>query len=418
VSGCLSVAEFVELLGGDDARQAHVAICARCRAILRAVSTSRGLDDLETAIEEIERRRQDAAAAVADLESTLPHRWPLIARSDPRLHGPEGVRRLLGAASACSGTTPRRALALAQAALLSCHVGDVEAAVRFDVLKDVARYSLQGADDLNAAVDALAQAEQLVPLTEDPAYFTAILSYARACVWGDATCGRWDEALRELDRCDEVLRRSDVVRWRGARHLRAVVLVRCGNYKAASVLFEELLSTTSDEYARALLSGDLANCYCWMGYPDEAIVLLDHALPAFLKRAEMVRWARAMWVRGEALAALGDYEDSIRVLTVTSRFFASVGLGDDELGVEILLLRILRTKDPSADLISRLEQAYVVALALDTEQPFRSGARRAAVWAELCSAYRDGTLTVDTLAGAGERLRRDVEAQNLRPALG
>lgn len=416
MSECLSIAEFIDLLSGDESRRTHLLRCARCRTLAGAIRTSRGLADLDAAVAEIERRRDDASAAVAELETALPHRWTDIARADTRLHGPEGIRALLSRAAASWGTMPRRALALAQAAQICCEGASVPAFVRFEMLKDLARYSLQGADDLTAAIGALDEAEKIVPSTEDPIYFAAVLAYARACVWGDATCGQWDEALRNLDLCDAVLKQRDVSRWRGAAHFRAAVLVRRGDYDKAAKLFEELLTNSTDEYSRALLSGDLADCVYRMGRPAEALTLLDEAIPVFLRRSEKLRWARALWVRGDALAAMGEHDEAVRVLTVASGLFAAAGLNDDELGVELSTLRILRTKDASADVRSRLEQAYLLASALDAEQPFRSGARRAAVWAELCEAYAAGSLTVDSLASASDRLRRDFEAQNRRHA--
>jgi len=272
------------------------------------------------------------------------------------------------------------------------------------------------ADDLTSAIAALDEAENVVPLTEDPVYFGGLLSYARACVWGDSTCGEWDEALRNLDVCEEILERLDVPRWRGARHLRAAILIRRGDYSEAAALYEELLADALDDRSRAALSSDLADCYRRMGRPAEALLLLDMALAVFLKRAETLPWARTLWARGDVSAALGEHDEAIRILTTASQFFASAGLNDDELGVELSIIQALRERDASTDVTPRLEQAYLLASALDAQEPYRSGARRAAVWAELCVAYRDGSLTTDVLAQAAYRLRSELEAENRRAA--
>ena len=115
--------------------------------------------------------------------------------------------------------------------------------------------------------------------------------------------------------------------------------------------------------------------------------------------------ARALWTRGDALSALGDHDEAIRTLDTVSQIFASAGLNDDELGAELSAVRALRAREPDADITKRLENAYLLASALDNAQPLRWGARRAAVWSELRSAYERQALTTAVLVHAAEYLR-------------
>jgi len=85
--------------------------------------------------------------------------------------------------------------------------------------------------------------------------------------------------------------------------------------------------------------------------------------------------------------------------------FASTGQNDDELSAELSAIDAMLTKDPEANVTRRLEDAYLLACALDAAQPLRSGAQRAAVWAALRSAYGRKALTSAVLAHASEYLR-------------
>jgi tetratricopeptide (TPR) repeat protein len=298
-------------------------------------------------VAEIARRREVASAAVSGLEAMQPDQWAAMAQKDKQLHNPEAVRRLLSRAAASSRTTPSRAIALAQTALLCCDAGDVRPAVRFDVLKDLARYSLRGSEDLTAALGALDEAEKIIPATEDPVYYAALLAYARACVWGDAKSGQWTRTLRHLDLCEDVLRRRDATRWRAARHLRAVTLALRGNCNEALTVFAQLMFRTPDDFSRAVIYSDLADCYCRMGQLTDALVFLDRALPAILRRLHDV---------------------------------ASLHL-------------------------SCFEKVRPLACALDADQPFRSGDRRALIWTELYAAHRDGRLRGDAVIRTSKPLR-------------
>lgn len=344
---CPSVDDFVALLSGDGRWRNHVLECARCRAKIRALSGVSAIGDVHGAVAEIARRREQASAAVSGLEASHPQEWAAMARKDEQLHNPEAVRRLLKRAAASSKTMPGRAIALAETALVCCDAGDVQPAVRFDVLKALARYSLRGSDDLTAALGALDEAERIIPATDDPVYYAALLAYARACVWGDAKSGQWNRTLRHLDLCEDVLRRRDPARWRAARHLRAVTLALRGNYNEALTVFMQLMIRMPDDFSRAILYSDLADCYCRMGQLTDALAFLDRALPALLRRLHDVASLR----------------------------------------------------------LSCFEKVLPMASALDEDQPFRSGDRRALIWTELYAAHRDGRLRGDAVIRTSEPLR-------------
>jgi tetratricopeptide (TPR) repeat protein len=402
---CLSGSQFLSLLSGDDEHRKHASTCARCRAMLTVLQCAETVENLDELLVELERREYEAATAVAELEKEPAYRWRSVAESDERLHRPEGIRRLLQRAMVGSTTTPRRSLELAQAAVLCCELSPASASVYFDALKELAKYRLSAADDIGGSLAALDAAEALIPETDDPPYCTAILAYARAAVWGDSTCARWALALSYLDTCEDTLKQCDAGRWRGARHLRAAILLRSSDYAGAAALYTELLGETKDPYSRALLSNDLGECYSRMGRPAEALPLLDDALNVFIAHSHILPMARTMWLRGDAIAALGQHEEATRLLDTVSRMFESAGLYDDQLGAELSAVRALHSWDPGANVTSRLESAYQIACALDADQPLRSGSRRAYLWSELRSASDRSALTSDLLSHAAEYLR-------------
>jgi tetratricopeptide (TPR) repeat protein len=387
---CPTTAEFADYLAGDPTHRIHILECSRCRALASALRFVDGVDDLDAAIAEMDRREAAALAAVAELESRRPHYWGTHARTDARLHSPEGVRRLLARAAESYGAMPRRALALSQVAVTCAVTGTVAPALTFNALKDFAMYSLRVADDIDGALSALDAAEGFVAVTDDPGLMAAILSHARAYVYGDSTCGQWDRALALLEECELIFEQRDPRRCRGVRHFRAAVFVRRGDYNAAADLYEHLLRSEADAVSSAHLKKDLAECYCRMGRSAEALPLASEALAVLsaLGHAEVA--ARAKWAQGAALSGVGAYDEAVQLLEAVSRFFASAGLSDDELGAELSLIRAMLARDPAAPVVPRLEHAYMLACALDSSQPLRSRARRAEVWASLLSAHEHG----------------------------
>lgn len=402
---CLSVAEFADYLSGDEKHGEHVSRCARCRSIATALKSVTSISDLETVVTEAENRRAVADAAVAELEARLPHVWNSLAEADHRLHTPEGVRRLLERAAATFPTTPRRSIAFARAAV-SCAASDaISGSLRFEAWNELAKYSLLAAGDFAAALDALDAAEVVLPVTDDPTLSAAILTNARAFVYGHPACAQWDGALALLDLCEPVFAERDTKHWRGARHLRAAILLRRGCYSEAAALYQHLLDDETDAFARAHLTKDLAECLCRMGRAAEALPLVSSALDFFTRVGDADTVARAMWIRGHALSGIGRHDEAVRTLNKVSRIFASTGQNDDELGAELSAINAILAQDPAADVARRLEDAYLLACALDAEQPLRSGAERAAVWAALRTAYDRKGLTPTVLARASEYLR-------------
>jgi hypothetical protein len=102
---------------------------------------------------------------------------------------------------------------------------------------------------------------------------------------------------------------------------------------------------------------------------------------------------------------VGEHDEAEQTLESVCRFFAGAGMNDDELGAELSLIQAMLVRDPAAPVASRLEQAYMLACALDSSQPLRSSARRAEVWASLLAAHEGGRLTGSVLVHASEYLR-------------
>jgi tetratricopeptide (TPR) repeat protein len=402
---CPTTNEFADYLAGDQTHQSHVAGCARCSAIATALRLVWSVEDVDAVIAEVERREAIASAAVAELEGKLPFHWCASARVDERLHSPEGVRRLLQRAAETYGITPRRALALCRAAVTCAVVGTVEPDLTFSALKDVATYSLRAADDLAGALAALDAAEMFVPLTNDPTSAAAVLAYARAYVYGSSMCAQWERALAFLDRCEGVFADRDLRRWRASRHLRAAVLLRRSDYGRAAELYRGLLDEEPDRTARARLSNDLAECYSRAGRAAEALPSITDALAVLREMGDPIELARGMWTYGTALSGAGFHDGAIRVLEAARHAFATSGLNDDELGAELSLIRAVMARDPGVDVTERLEQAYMLASALDATQPLRSTARRAELWAALRRSYEQNKLTDEILTHASEYLR-------------
>jgi hypothetical protein len=251
------------------------------------------------------------------------------------------VRRLLARAAETYRVTPRRSLGLSQVAVTCAVIGTVAPALVFTALKDFGSYSLRAADDLDAALGALDVAEAFVPLTDDPVMTAAILAHARAYIYGDSTCAKWDRAIELLDECEPIFEQRDPHRFRGVRHFRAAVLLRRGDYCRAAELFETLLASESDAVSGADLRKDLAECYCRMGRPAEALALVNDALVVLNARRHTQITANASWTRGTALSGVGEHDEAVRTLEAVSRFFAAEGLNDDELGAELSLIRAM-----------------------------------------------------------------------------
>lgn len=415
MSRCLTVAEFVAYILGDHSRRRHLQKCARCSTLLRTFANSPF--DLETGhvpeaselreiVDAISRRREQAASAVDALERSLPHRWQAVAESDTRLHSPEGVRELLARATKVYPATPRRSLALAQLALSCCSRSQAHADVRFDTLKELAKYQLLVGDDIDASLAALDDAEATLADTSDPTYLRSILAFARASVFGHSTCARWTTALTLLDEAQPTLRSTDPGRWRMAQHLRASVLLRASRTEEACTIYRELLSEETGETARAALSKDLGWCYVRLFTPRAALPLFDAAIVTYSRVGANLDLANTRWGQAEALSALGVHGDAIQTLDWVSRTFAAAGLYDDELGAELSAVRAIRAaRGHEADVEGRLVAAYQLACALDARQPLRSGTRRADLWAQLKAYAERGGLTFDRLDHAAEYLR-------------
>lgn len=402
---CLSVVQFADYLSGDETHRPHVAGCARCRSIASALGTVNETPDIDSAITEIVYRQLNAQVAVAELEARLPHLWESLAAADHRLHGPEGVRRLLQRAGESLPVTPRRSLTFVEAAVACCASERVSASLRFEALKVLGTTLLVAADDLSGAIDALRSAETVIPLTDDPVLSEAVLHHVRAYVYGHPSCAQWDEALRQLDLCEPAFAERYHDHSRGARHLRAAILLRRSDYSDAAALYQGLLANETDPLVRAHLTKDLAVCLCRMGRAAEALPLATEALNVFLAAGHADTIARGMWARGQALAGVGEYEEAIGTLEKVSRVFAATGQNDDELAAELDTIDAILAGNPAADIANRLEDAYLLACGLDNGQPLRSGARRAALWDSLRVAYAKRALTSDVIAHASEYLR-------------
>lgn len=406
MSRCLSASEIADHLAGMPHHDEHVRNCSRCSMLARALANVDEVGQLDATLNELDLRQQYARDAVEELESSLVHHWSMRAATDLRLHRPEGVRRLLVRANEIYPMSPQHALELCRSAAMASTAGQVSATLRFEVLKDLAKFLLRVDDDLSGAEAALREAKELIEATDDPSYHAAVLDHARAYLYGDASFGRWEEALRLLDCCEPVFHRQDVKRWRAVRHLRAAVLLRASRYVEGAAVYAELLASEPDEYARALLRSDLAECHIRTGRGAEAAKLAEDALRVLAARPHTVSLAHTMFIHGEALSMLGDHDAAIAMLLAVSRVFATAGLRDAELRAELAIVRAQLAAEPLANVSARLKGAYLLACALDKEQPLRSGAVRATAWSELASAYERRTLSAEALGYVAEYMRK------------
>jgi tetratricopeptide (TPR) repeat protein len=409
MSRCPLPAELANyLFGGAPELGDHVAACARCVSIAEALQRAPDIENLDAAVADVAVALHTAAVAVAELESSRTHTWPNVARDDVRLHSDAAVQQLLSAAHRAVRTSKaRRAFELAQTAVTIAE-GSRDARVRFLALKDFATFTFRIANDIDGAIrllDRASDALPAIPCSRD--YFAAVLNQTRAFIFGDALSARWDEALDELDRCEPVFARCDVKRWRASRHLRGAIFLRADRYGEAIDIYTALLDEEQDEHSRAALRSDLSHCYRRLGRPAEAVRFADAAIPVFAAEGDVPALARAMHLRGDALSLLGHHADAIPVLEAATRIFASAGLLDEELRTELVTLRAISAADPTTpELQPRLEAAYALACALDRDQPRRSAATRAAVWADLQACYARETLTQQVFEHAADYLHR------------
>lgn len=254
--GCPSPAEFADFLAGCAPElNDHVHACSRCSALAAALQDARDtIPDLDAVVADIAVALRSAAVAVAELESSRPIARRSIAAEDARLHSDAGVQKLLAAAHRAYSNWPNRALEFAQIAV-SIAEGRADARVRFTALKDLATFTFRVANNVEEALRLLASAagelDAITPSHRN--YFAGVLSYTKAFIYGDAACGRWDEALSELDRCEPVFRECDQKRWRASRQLRGAVLIRDERLDEAAEIYTSLLADESNAVSRAAL---------------------------------------------------------------------------------------------------------------------------------------------------------------------
>lgn len=412
MSTCPPSGQFAEfILGNAPEIATHVAECFRCSKLARALQHAYAVDDVASAAMEGIARSRAAAEAVSEVQTRPAHEWARVVFADSRLHSPEGVRQLLAAAKRMyAGGSPRRALELARIAsiLTGTALHEADSALQRDALKDHATYLLKVADDPQAALLLLDQADKL--LASDEAaddHSRAVLAYARAFLFGDAVVARWPEALDLLDVAEPIFTATgDAARARSARHLRAAILARSSRYEAAAELYLALLREEPEPACAAKLESDLAECLWHLGRAMESLDLVDSAVRVFAAQDDTRALAHALGIRGEALSHIGEHAEALRALETSRHIFASAALMDDEMQAELRLIRATRAADPEAPgLASRLRDAYLTACALDAAQPLRSGATRAAVWADLQSLHDRAALSDAALDHAADFLR-------------
>jgi len=406
VSACLTAAELSAYLMGDSTFAGHVIYCSRCSAISAAVKPFVDADatTLRGVIAEIEQRSAEAESAVATLEKAFPGQWESVAKTDSRLQSPEAIRRLLTRASEIRFTTQRRSLALAQIAATLCDITpDIPVDLRVLAAKDVSVYLLRAADDINGALQSLANIDACIATTSDPAYFLAVVAHTRAYIYGDDTCGQWREAFRQLDICEPVFNERDLKRYRNVRHLRAAVLLRSGQYGAALQVYSDLRHSEMEHDAIAALSSDMAEAQLRLGNFREALRLVEPALE--MRRATPDLLARSLLTKGRALSVAGDHQSAIATLKRASTIFSAESQYDDELVAELAIVSALLAESPSASVKDRLREAYQVAKVLDRNQPLRSGNRRMEMWRDLWERATRGEVTASQLDNAAEYLR-------------
>jgi hypothetical protein len=337
----------------------HLVTCKRCRdtrdlivGLIRAFG-----DEVEAADEALSRVEKRGRDCVSRIESGVaPHRWQLAATRDGA--SPAIANAMLDRFEALMDIASPDALSMADAAISIAGfaaelVADDGASLRCRAwkAKAVALASFACYDEALQALDeAAGAAEDLADV--------ASIAYARAWLLGNPDVWRPREALEILEKHSALFDQVSAARYRTARLLRAVILVRTGDLATAESELNHLGHTTETRMERAMISGNLAMCRLRQGDAAGGLKLGREA--AAICRSEgrsgTLLLLQAEWIIAQALGTLSEPEGGLVIARRVADEFARLHLDENAVRTELTCIRLTLECDPLADVHDACER--------------------------------------------------------------
>lgn len=408
-SSCPSARTIIEAWGGGDASlrrfiERHVASCAHCDAIVRALDELGGFaadgGDIYSEI---------ARVIDARLSSERPHRWESLVRANAEFHHRVVVAHLISRSDECYPSNPRDGLSYADAAIAAFEAMNkgrlpeiaADALLYATALKNRAThlYLLGRYSHALCAADASADTVRLFGDTEGVVAHRAAIALARGMIFGDVDVCEYDKALVEIDTAEALFLTASPERVADARWWRAMILARCGRLKEARGLFGDLLIAVAADSAER---GTLMQCLAWCALLDNddgsAFEYASAALQIHTVRHNRVDRAKAEWAIGRVLSRRNDHEAARAKFESASSALAECSQLDVWVRVRLDHVHDLLTADPRADVRALCESIAAVSQMLDQRERLRRHHCTAEALAYLRRSAAEDVLTAESVA--------------------
>jgi hypothetical protein len=302
------IANCIRGLGTDDS-QHHMDECEACARRVSFVRRIRGAGLGPIA---------DVTSEVDDLVAKLlaaPRKtwWKIVL--EPEYRRAEIARRLLSLSVAARFRDPQLAVAYAQsAAVISDRIdGPGVADLRFEVWK-VASAVFREAARYTETETALDNADVAARAVSDPELAQASVSLSRALFCIEPDVWRPEEVESMLDRAELVFVQRAPERMHGALTVRALLLFRSGDIRAARHAFATLLQATPSGDRELYL--DAMSNLMWTRVElreadEETEQAVRHLLDENTGLGRTVQVARALWMMGKISAMRGEYDRAV-----------------------------------------------------------------------------------------------------------
>lgn len=358
---CLNEAELAAVVDGTAGFEEteHLVACKRCRdtrdliaALIRAFGDE--IEAADDALSRVEKRGRDCVSRIEG--GVAPHRWQFAATRDGA--SPAIANAMLDRFEALMDIASPDALSMADAAISIAGfaaelVADDGASLRCRAwkAKAVALASFACYDEALEALDEATSA------AEDIADVAAI-AYARAWLFGNPDVWRPREALEILGKHLALFDQVSAARYRSARLLRAVILVRSGDLATAELELNQLGHLMETPVERAMISGNLAMCRLRQGDATGGLRLAREAAVTCRSegRSGMLLLLQAEWIIAQALGALSEPEGGLVIARRVADEFARMHLEENAVRAELTCIRLMLECDPAADVREACER--------------------------------------------------------------
>jgi|GEM_PF-1057082 len=408
-SSCPSARAVIEAWGGKDANlrrfiERHVASCAHCSALVRA------LDELGSFVADGGDIYSEIARVIDErLSSERPYRWESLARANPEFHHRVVVAHLISRSDECYPSNPRDGLSYADAAISAFEAMSkgrppeiaADALLYAAALKNRAThlYLLGRYSQALCAADASADSVRPFGDTEGVVAHRASVALARGMIFGDVDVCEYDKALVEIDAAEGLFLTASPERVADARWWRAMILARCGRLKEARGLFGDLqMAVAADSAERATLLQCLAWCALLDNDDAKAFEYASTALQIHSVRYSRVDRAKAEWAIGRVLSRRNDHEAARSKFESASSVFAESSQLDLWVRVRLDHVHDLLTENPRADVRALCESIAAVSQMLDQREALRRHHCTAEALAYLRRSAAEATITTETVA--------------------